>query len=92
MTSGCQRTGGLRCPGTGNGPRPPPNRYAGSLSRCPARPAPGLIADEHRWVFDELIAPSHLRRVTMRPDPIYLIGEPGAGQLLAGRMLRRAMR
>ena len=67
-----------------------------------AQPLPGppgtgyhrLSASEHRWVFEELIAPSYLRRATTRPDPtvVYLVGEPGAGQLLAGRMLRRAMR
>ncbi|MFD5064506.1 zeta toxin family protein [Streptomyces sp. NPDC058394] len=67
-----------------------------------AQPRPGppgtdyhrLNADEHRWVFDELIAPSYLRRAAFRPDPIvvYLIGEPGARKLEASRMLRRAMR
>ncbi|MEV6840876.1 zeta toxin family protein [Streptomyces sp. NPDC051133] len=71
-----------------------------------AHPLPGppgtgyhrLSADEHRWVFDELIVPSYLeralRRATAHPDPIviYLVGEPGARQLEASRMLRRAMR
>ncbi len=67
-----------------------------------AHPLPGppgtgyhrLGAEEHRWAFDELIAPVHLRRATFRPDPVvvYLVGEYGAGQLMAGRMVRRAMR
>ncbi|MGW4995678.1 zeta toxin family protein [Streptomyces mirabilis] len=53
---------------------------------------------EHRWAFDELIAPTYLdrvlRRATAHPDPIvvYLVGEPGARQLEARRMLRGAMR
>ncbi|MFJ5142794.1 zeta toxin family protein [Streptomyces sp. NPDC088707] len=67
-----------------------------------AHPLPGppgtgyhrLGAEEHRWAFDELIAPTSLRRTVFRPDPfvVYLVGEYGAGQLMAGRMVRRAMR
>ncbi|MFG2979564.1 zeta toxin family protein [Streptomyces sp. NPDC048331] len=46
------------------------------------------------WVFDELIVPSYLRRITAQANPavVYLVGEHGAGHLLAWRMLRRAMR
>ena len=53
-----------------------------------------LSADEHRWIFDELIAPTVLANVTPRDDPraVYVIGQPGAGKLLAARMVRRAMR
>ncbi|MEU6019716.1 zeta toxin family protein [Streptomyces sp. NPDC047515] len=71
----------------------PVRRIAQPLPGPPGTDYHRLNADEHRWVFDELITPSHLRRAASRPDPIvvYLIGEPGAGQLLAGRMLRRAM-
>ncbi|WP_435609707.1 zeta toxin family protein [Streptomyces sp. C10-9-1] len=65
----------------------------------PRRRAPGvdyhrLSADEHRWVFDELIAPSYLSGIITRPDPraVYVLGQPGAGKLLAARMVRRAMR
>ncbi|MGW0538155.1 zeta toxin family protein [Streptomyces sp. NPDC003032] len=65
----------------------------------PRRRAPGvdyhrLSAAEHRWVFDELIAPSYLSGIITRDDPraVYVMGQPGAGKLLAARMVRRAMR
>ncbi|MEU1409070.1 zeta toxin family protein [Streptomyces sp. NPDC005728] len=65
----------------------------------PRRRAPGvdyhrLSPDEHRWIFDELIAPSYLNRIVPRDDPraVYVLGQPGAGKLLAARMVRRAMR
>lgn len=65
----------------------------------PRRRAPGvdyhrLSAEEHRWGFDELIAPSYLNRIVARPDPraVYALGQPGAGKLTASRMVRRAMR
>ncbi|MFE2669265.1 zeta toxin family protein [Streptomyces mirabilis] len=53
-----------------------------------------LWADEHRWIFDELITPTVLAGVTPRDDPraVYVLGRPGAGKLLAARMVRRAMR
>lgn len=53
-----------------------------------------LSADEHRWIFDELITPTVLAGVTPREDPraVYVMGQPGAGKLLAARMVRRAMR
>ncbi|WP_331744502.1 zeta toxin family protein (plasmid) [Streptomyces sp. NBC_01136] len=65
----------------------------------PRRQAPGvdyhrLSAEEHRWVFDELIAPSYLSGIVSRDDPraVYVLGQPGAGKLLAARMVKRAMR
>ncbi|MGI5485037.1 zeta toxin family protein [Streptomyces lavendofoliae] len=65
----------------------------------PQRRAPGvdyhrLSAEEHTWVFDELIAPSYLNGIVPRDDPraVYVLGQPGAGKLLAARMVRRAMR
>ncbi|MFD5098914.1 zeta toxin family protein [Streptomyces albidochromogenes] len=65
----------------------------------PRRRAPGvdyhrLSTDEHRWVFDELIAPSYLSGIVPRDDPraVYVLGQPGAGKLLAARMVKRAMR
>lgn len=65
----------------------------------PRRQAPGvdyhrLSAQEHRWIFDELIAPSYLNRIVARPDPraVYVLGQPGAGKLTASRMVKRAMR
>ncbi|MFM9700938.1 zeta toxin family protein [Streptomyces europaeiscabiei] len=53
-----------------------------------------LSADEHRWIFDEPITPTVLANVTPRDDPraVYVIGQPGAGKLLAARMVRRVMR
>ncbi|MEV0449871.1 zeta toxin family protein [Streptomyces sp. NPDC050600] len=65
----------------------------------PRRRAPGvdyhrLSAQEHQWVFDELIAPSYLSGIVPRDDPraVYVLGQPGAGKLLAARMVKRAMR
>ncbi|MFF7975813.1 zeta toxin family protein [Streptomyces sp. NPDC007905] len=65
----------------------------------PRRRAPGvdyhrLSPNEHRWIFDELIAPSYLKHIVPRDDPraVYVLGQPGAGKLLAARMVRRAMR
>ncbi|WP_234342265.1 zeta toxin family protein [Streptomyces leeuwenhoekii] len=65
----------------------------------PRRRAPGvdyhrLSTAEHRWIFDELIVPSYLSGIITRDDPraVYVMGQPGAGKLLAARMVRRAMR
>ncbi|MEU8764705.1 zeta toxin family protein [Streptomyces sp. NPDC048659] len=65
----------------------------------PRRRAPGvdyhrLSAQEHQWVFDELIAPSYLSGIVPRDDAraVYVLGQPGAGKLLAARMVKRAMR
>ncbi|MDK0524871.1 zeta toxin family protein [Streptomyces sp. ML-6] len=65
----------------------------------PRRRAPGvdyhrLSDSEHRWVFDELIAPSYLSGIIARDDPraVYVLGQPGAGKLLTARTVRRAMR
>ncbi|MFD5268909.1 hypothetical protein [Streptomyces sp. NPDC058335] len=45
-------------------------------------------------LFDELIVPSYLSGIAPRDDPraVYVMGQPGAGKLLAARMVRRAMR
>ncbi|MGW7164235.1 zeta toxin family protein [Streptomyces sp. NPDC054884] len=53
-----------------------------------------LSADEHRWIFDELITPTVLAGVTPHDEPraVYVLGRPGAGKLLAARMVRRARR
>lgn len=53
-----------------------------------------LSADEHRWIFDELIAPTVLRGAAPREDPrvVYVIGQPGAAKTQAAWMVRRAMR
>ncbi|MEU5971944.1 zeta toxin family protein [Streptomyces globisporus] len=65
----------------------------------PRRRAPGvdyhrLSSEEHRLIFDELIAPSYLGGIIGLDDPraVYVLGQPGAGKLLAARMVKRAMR
>ncbi|MEU5810935.1 zeta toxin family protein [Streptomyces sp. NPDC047718] len=72
----------------------PVRRIAHPLPSPPGTGYHRLSPDQHRWTFDELIAPTFLRKATFRPDPlvVYLVGEPGARQLEARRMLRRAMR
>ncbi|AXE27948.1 Zeta toxin family protein (plasmid) [Streptomyces globosus] len=63
------------------------------------REAPGvdyhrLSAEEHRWIFDTLIAPSLLQDITPqeRPVAVYVLGQPGSGKTTAARVLRRALR
>ncbi|WP_328743643.1 zeta toxin family protein (plasmid) [Streptomyces caniferus] len=53
-----------------------------------------LSAAEHQWIFDELIAPSHLGGIVPRPDPraVYVIGQPGASKTSAATLVQRAMR
>ncbi|MGW6571967.1 zeta toxin family protein [Streptomyces sp. NPDC054945] len=72
----------------------PVRRVAHPLPGPPGTGYHRLNAETHAWVFDELIAPSFLRRAVFRPDPlvVYLVAEPGARSLEAGWMLRRAMR
>jgi predicted ABC-type ATPase len=72
----------------------PVRRIAHPLPAAPGTGYHRLSAGEHRMAFDELIAPSFLRKASFRPDPlvVYLIKEPGTRHLEARRMLRRAMR
>ncbi|MEV4190332.1 zeta toxin family protein [Streptomyces toxytricini] len=65
----------------------------------PRKGAPGvdyhrLSAEEHCWIFDELIAPSYLSGIVPREDPcaVFVLGQPGAGKSATARMVRRAMR
>ncbi|MCF3105455.1 zeta toxin family protein [Streptomyces roseoverticillatus] len=65
----------------------------------PRRRAPGvdyhrLSAAEHRWIFDELIAPSYLGGIIARgvPRAVYVLAQPGAGKTAVARMVKRAMR
>ncbi|MFE7617291.1 zeta toxin family protein [Streptomyces sp. NPDC057496] len=65
----------------------------------PRRQAPGvdyhrLSAEEHRWIFDVLIAPSLLEGITPqeRPVAVYVMGQPGSGKTSRARALRRALR
>ncbi|MEV7617076.1 zeta toxin family protein [Streptomyces sp. NPDC089799] len=63
------------------------------------REAPGvdyhrLSAEEHRFIFDVLIAPSLLEGITPqeRPVAVYVMGQPGSGKSSQARVLRRALR
>ncbi|WP_331726456.1 zeta toxin family protein [Streptomyces uncialis] len=65
----------------------------------PRQEAPGvdyhrLSAEEHRWIFDVLIAPSLLEGITAqeRPVAVYVMGQPGSGKTSMTPMLRRALR
>ncbi|MEW1551840.1 zeta toxin family protein [Streptomyces tsukubensis] len=65
----------------------------------PRQDAPGvdyhrLSAEEHRWIFDVLIAPSLLEGITAqeRPVAVYVMGQPGSGKTSMTPMLRRALR
>nr|WP_308251444.1 zeta toxin family protein [Streptomyces albireticuli] len=62
----------------------------------PRREPPGvdfhrLSADEHRWIYDELIAPSLHIAAQQRPVAVYVMGQPGAGKTGAARMVRQAL-
>ncbi|MFJ2900219.1 zeta toxin family protein [Streptomyces sp. NPDC087218] len=63
------------------------------------RQAPGtdyhrLSAEEHRWIFDVLIAPLLLEGITPqeRPVAVYVMGQPGSGKTRLAPMVRRALR
>ncbi|MFE5516033.1 zeta toxin family protein [Streptomyces sp. NPDC056529] len=72
----------------------PVRRIAQARRRAPGVDYHRLSAAEHARVFDELTAPSCLSGIVGRDDPraVYVLGQPGAGKLLAARMVRRAMR
>ncbi|MFJ2406630.1 zeta toxin family protein [Streptomyces xanthochromogenes] len=63
------------------------------------RQAPGvdyhrLSADEHTWIFDELIAPDLLGQLVPQEQPVavFVLGQPGAGTTDAAHLVRRALR
>ncbi|MEO3978017.1 zeta toxin family protein [Streptomyces sp. CAU 1734] len=65
----------------------------------PRPEAPGvdyhrLSAEEHRWIFDVLIAPSFLEGITWqeRPVAVFVMGQPGSGKSSMTPTLRRALR
>lgn len=72
----------------------PVRRLAHPLPGPPGTGYHRLSQDEHQWIFEDLIAPSYLRKTVSQADPlvVYLVGEPGARQAEAARMLRGAMR
>ncbi|MGA4953778.1 zeta toxin family protein [Streptomyces lydicamycinicus] len=64
----------------------------------PRKEAPGvdyyrLSAEEHRWIFDDLIVPL-LGPITPQDKPVavYVMGQPGAGKTQAAQMIRRTLR
>lgn len=65
----------------------------------PRREAPGvdyhrLSAEEHRFIFDELIVPDLLAHSAAqeRPIVVYVMGQPGAGKTALTPMIRRTLR
>ncbi|MEU3602276.1 zeta toxin family protein [Streptomyces sp. NPDC006798] len=65
----------------------------------PRPDAPGtdyhrLSAEEHRYIFDHLIAPDLLEDLTPqeRPVAVFLMGQPGSGKTGMTRMIRHALR
>ncbi|SEB31331.1 Zeta toxin [Streptomyces melanosporofaciens] len=61
----------------------------------PRRDAPGvdyhrLSAEEHKRVFEELIAPSYLNGIISQDDPraAYVLGQPGAGKSKVARTVK----
>lgn len=72
----------------------PVRRIAHPLPGPPGTGYHRLSQDEHDWIFEELIAPFYRRKAVTQADPlvVYLVGEPGARQAEAARMLLGAMR
>ncbi|MFD9795512.1 zeta toxin family protein [Streptomyces sp. NPDC059070] len=65
----------------------------------PRREAPGvdyhrLSADEHAWLFDELIVPMYLDDITAQDQPValYVMGAQGAGKSHTAYALLRSLR
>lgn len=72
----------------------PVRRIAQPLPEPPGVDYHRLSAEEHRWIFDELIVPTYLRGIAAHDDPVtvYVVGQPGAGKTRAARLIRRALR
>ena len=72
----------------------PVRRVAQPLAVPPGVDYHRLSADEHRFVFDELIVPMYLSSITAqdRPVALYVMGAQGAGKSHTARLLRRALR
>ncbi|MFF7705320.1 zeta toxin family protein [Streptomyces lydicus] len=71
----------------------PVRRVAQATAEPPGVAYHRLSAEEHRWIFDELIVPS-LGDITAhdRPVAVYVMGAPGAGKTRAARLVQRALR
>ncbi|WP_051857080.1 zeta toxin family protein [Streptomyces sp. NRRL S-1868] len=72
----------------------PLRRTAQARTAAPGVDYHRLSAEEHRWIFDELIVPDLLARSTPqeRPIVVYVTGQPGAGKTRMTPMLRRTLR
>ncbi|AJF70359.1 zeta toxin family protein [Streptomyces vietnamensis] len=72
----------------------PVRRIAQPLMVPPGVDYHRLSADEHRFVFDELIVPMYLSGITPHEQPVtlYVIGPQGAGKSYTARTLRRVLR
>ncbi|WP_316959639.1 zeta toxin family protein [Streptomyces sp. TRM68367] len=72
----------------------PVRRIAQPLTVPPGVDYHRLSADEHTWIFDELIVPSYLSNITPQDQPValYVMGPQGSGKTRTSRALRRALR
>jgi len=72
----------------------PVRRIAQPLPVPPGVDYHRLSADEHAWIFDELIVPSYLGNITAQDQPVtlYVMGAQGAGKSRTSRELYRALR
>ncbi|MGW8730538.1 zeta toxin family protein [Streptomyces sp. NPDC055808] len=72
----------------------PVRRIAQPLSVPPGVDYHRLSAEEHRFVFDELIVPMYLNNITPQQAPValYVMGAQGAGKTHTAYALRRALR
>ncbi|MFC8016283.1 zeta toxin family protein [Streptomyces cinereoruber] len=72
----------------------PVRRIAQPLTVAPGVDYHRLSADEHAFIFDELIAPMYLSDITPHEQPVtlYVMGPQGAGKSYAARTLRRVLR
>lgn len=72
----------------------PVRRRAQPLALPPGIDYHRLSADEHAWIFTDLIVPMYLSDITPQDQPValYVMGAPGAGKTRAARVLRRALR
>ncbi|MFG2716213.1 zeta toxin family protein [Streptomyces goshikiensis] len=72
----------------------PVRRSAQARQQAPGTDYHRLSAEEHRWIFDVLIAPLLLEGITPheRPVAVYVMGQPGSGKTRLTPMVRRALR
>ncbi|MFC9498407.1 zeta toxin family protein [Streptomyces sp. NPDC056982] len=71
----------------------PVRRIAQPLTVPPGVDYHRLSADEHAWIFDELIVPMHLSSITSQDQPmvLYLMGPQGSGKSHTARSLQQIL-